>query len=60
MERLINVFMASILTHNIALTYILGMCPLIAISKKFKNSQRYGCICCCCYYDYRNHQLAYI
>ncbi len=42
MERLINVFMASILTHNIALTYILGMCPLIAISKNLKTAKGMG------------------
>lgn len=38
----INVFMASILTHNIALTYILGMCPLIAISKNLKTAKGMG------------------
>lgn len=29
---------ASIFTHNIALTYILGMCPFIVISKNFKTA----------------------
>lgn len=42
MERIINVFLASVLTHNIALTYILGMCPLIAISKNLKTAKGMG------------------
>lgn len=42
MGRLISVFLASILTHNIALTYILGMCPLIAISKNLKTAKGMG------------------
>lgn len=42
MGRLINVFLASVLTHNIALTYILGMCPLIAISKNLKTAKGMG------------------
>lgn len=42
MLRLTTVFLASILTHNIALTYILGMCPLIAISKNVKTAKGMG------------------
>ena len=42
MERLITVFLASVLTHNIALVYILGMCPLIAISKNLKTAKGMG------------------
>ncbi len=42
MERAITVFLASVLTHNIALTYILGMCPLIAISKNLKTAKGMG------------------
>jgi len=42
MERIISVFLASVLTHNIALTYILGLCPLIAISKKLKTAKGMG------------------
>lgn len=42
MGRLITVFLASVLTHNIALTYILGMCPLIAISKNLKTAKGMG------------------
>lgn len=32
------ILIASIFIHNIALTYILGMCPFIAISKNFKTA----------------------
>lgn len=42
MLRMATVFLASILTHNIALTYILGMCPLIAISKNVKTAKGMG------------------
>ncbi len=38
MAHLLEIFIASITSHNIALTYILGMCPLIAISKKVKTA----------------------
>lgn len=38
MELALSIFFASILTHNIALTYILGMCPLISISKSLKTA----------------------
>ena len=34
MEQLLSIFFASITTDNIAFTYILGMCPIIALSKK--------------------------
>ena len=34
----ITILIAAILPHNIALTYILGMCPLIAISKNLKSA----------------------
>ena len=33
---------ASIFTHNIALVYILGMCPFIVISKNFKTATGMG------------------
>ena len=33
---------ASIFTHNIALVYILGMCPFIVISKNFKTALGMG------------------
>lgn len=42
MAHLIGIFIASILTHNIALTYILGMCPLISISKNLKTASGMG------------------
>lgn len=36
MELYILIFFSSIIVNNIALTYFLGMCPFIAISKNFK------------------------
>ncbi len=42
MGHLTEIFTASILNHNIALTYILGMCPLIAVSKNVKNARGMG------------------
>lgn len=36
------ILIASVLTHNIALTYILGMCPFIVISKNFKTATGMG------------------
>ncbi len=42
MGQTIELFFASITSHNIALTYILGMCPLIAISTNVKNAKGMG------------------
>lgn len=42
MSNLIELFVATILNHNIALVYILGMCPLIAISTNVKNAKGMG------------------
>lgn len=42
MENVFEIFKASILNHNIALIYILGMCPLIAISTSIKNAKGMG------------------
>ena len=42
MENLFDIFVASILNENIALTFILGMCPLIAISTNVKNAKGMG------------------
>ena len=42
MGILIELFVATILNHNIALVYILGMCPLIAISTNIKNARGMG------------------
>ena len=37
-----TLLIASIFTHNIALVYILGMCPFIVISKNFKTAMGMG------------------
>ncbi len=37
-----TIFLATILTHNIALTYILGMCPTIGLSKNTKTAVGMG------------------
>jgi Na+-transporting NADH:ubiquinone oxidoreductase subunit E len=42
MSNLFELLLASILNHNIALVYILGMCPLIAISTSVKNAKGMG------------------
>jgi Na+-transporting NADH:ubiquinone oxidoreductase subunit E len=42
MGHIAEIFTASLLNHNIALTYILGMCPLIAISTNVKNAKGMG------------------
>ena len=39
---LITVFIAAILTHNIALTYLLGMCPFVSLSKSIKTASGMG------------------
>ena len=39
---LLTVFVATILTHNIALTYLLGMCPFIALSRSLKTATGMG------------------
>lgn len=38
----LTLLVASILTHNIALVYILGMCPFIVISRNFKTAAGMG------------------
>ncbi|PIQ91197.1 MAG: NADH:ubiquinone reductase (Na(+)-transporting) subunit E [Candidatus Omnitrophica bacterium CG11_big_fil_rev_8_21_14_0_20_41_12] len=38
----LTLFAASIFTHNIALVYILGMCPFIVISRNFKTAVGMG------------------
>jgi Na+-transporting NADH:ubiquinone oxidoreductase subunit E len=40
--NLLELFIGSILNHNVALVYILGMCPLIAISTNVKNATGMG------------------
>lgn len=42
MINLIEVFIESVLSRNIALIFILGMCPLIAISTNVKNARGMG------------------
>ena len=38
MKYFITIFIASILTHNMALTYLLGMCPFVSLSRSIKTS----------------------
>lgn len=38
MTHLLTIFVAAILTHNIALTYLLGMCPFISLSRRMKTA----------------------
>jgi len=42
MQNLFEIILGTILNHNIALVYILGMCPLIAISTNVKNAKDMG------------------
>src|SRR5690606_34252104 len=42
MMELIELFLASMLSNNIALIFILGMCSLIAVSTSIKNSVNMG------------------
>jgi Na+-transporting NADH:ubiquinone oxidoreductase subunit E len=42
MANIVELFINSILRNNIALTLILGMCPLIAISTSVKNAKGMG------------------
>ena len=38
MAHLTTIFIAAILTHNIALTYLLGMCPFVSLSRSVKTA----------------------
>ncbi len=38
MAHLVTIFVAAILTHNIALTYLLGMCPFVSLSRSIKTA----------------------
>lgn len=42
MTGLLTIFIAAVFTHNIALTYLLGMCPFIALSKSLKTALGMG------------------
>ena len=38
MLHLVSIFVAATLTHNIALTYLLGMCPFVSLSRSLKTA----------------------
>ncbi len=38
MIHLLTIFLAAIFTHNIALTYLLGMCPFISLSRNINTA----------------------
>ena len=38
----VMIFIAAILTHNIALSYLLGMCPLLAMSRHLNTAVGMG------------------
>ena len=38
MAHLLTIFIAAILTHNIALSYLLGMCPFVSLSRTLKTA----------------------
>ena len=40
--HLITIFFAAILTHNIAFTYLLGMCPFVSLSRSLKTAMGMG------------------
>jgi Na+-transporting NADH:ubiquinone oxidoreductase subunit E len=42
MAGLLTILIAAILTHNIALTYLLGMCPFISLSRSLKTALGMG------------------
>ena len=42
MLNLLTLFIATILTHNIALTYLLGLCPYISLSKTIRTASGMG------------------
>jgi Na+-transporting NADH:ubiquinone oxidoreductase subunit E len=39
---LASIFLAAILTHNIALTYLLGMCPFVSLSRSLRTATGMG------------------
>ena len=39
---LLTIFAAAVLTHNMALTYLLGMCPFISLSKSLRTASGMG------------------
>lgn len=40
--HLVTIFLAAILTHNIALTYLLGMCPFVSLSRNLRTASGMG------------------
>jgi Na+-transporting NADH:ubiquinone oxidoreductase subunit E len=38
MSHEITIFIAAIFTHNVALTYLLGMCPFVALARSLKTA----------------------
>ncbi len=42
MSHILMIFLAAVLTQNIALTYLLGMCPFIALSRSLKTASGMG------------------
>lgn len=42
MKELLTLLVAAIFTHNIALTYLLGMCPFISLSRTIKTANGMG------------------
>ncbi len=42
MVHIFTIFLAAVLTENIALTYLLGMCPFIALSRSLKTATGMG------------------
>ncbi|MFW6137717.1 MAG: electron transport complex protein RnfA [Spirochaetota bacterium] len=42
MIALLSIFLAAIFTNNIALTYLLGMCPFVSLSRNLKTSLGMG------------------
>jgi Na+-transporting NADH:ubiquinone oxidoreductase subunit E len=38
MQKEITIFIAAIFTHNVALTYLLGMCPFVALARSLKTA----------------------
>jgi Na+-transporting NADH:ubiquinone oxidoreductase subunit E len=42
MRELLTLFIAAVLTHNMALTYLLGMCPFVSLSQRLKTAWGMG------------------
>lgn len=42
MAQGLTIFIAAVFTHNIAFTYLLGMCPFIALSRSLKTASGMG------------------